>query len=239
MNLYYKININREKVSNYFYLEKLKIIGELLFFICLLLEIVYILKLTELITDYIYLLNYIFIKYICWTKERQIITDEFINYREIDVINYLLIFFDKEEMGEESKEKEEYKQKIIFCKKVSRTRKKGRVYRYKVIMITYSTSSSWFGLGKAKDFFLQNAVYKARINSFKNIFSINSGNSKNLENIYTKEIGHQSFLKNLKWNALPSSLFCIRTIIQSLKKMNLSIKMDKSNTIFRIINSLI
>lgn len=179
MNLYYNKDINKVKTSNFFYFRKLRILEELLFFTCLLLETIRTLNVIKLTADYICLLNYIFIKYIYLNKIKQVTVNELVTYRNTNVSDYLLIFLEIDKIKEEDKGQNEYKQKVVLCKKVSRTRRKGRVCRYKVILITYSTAFTWFGIGVAKDFFLQNAVHKARINSFKNIFSIGSKNPKN------------------------------------------------------------
>lgn len=60
-------------------------------------------------------------------------------------------------------------QKIIEIKKISKTRKKGRIRRFKVLLLI-GARNYWIGIGIAKDFYLQEAINKARFDAFKKIY---------------------------------------------------------------------
>lgn len=178
MSFYHKENIREKKVFDTFHRQKIKAFNEFLFFVYLLLEIAQIGNKKGISAEYIYLLNFVFVKYILlFKKVNTVFYDRTICFLAKDITCYLRIFFDSEKNGDSFKIDRNCKQIVLLCKRVARTRKKGRVCRYKVILLSYSTSSRWFGIGEAKDFFLHNAIAKARLKSLFNIYSFVSKNS--------------------------------------------------------------
>lgn len=234
MIFYYKEGWYKKEISNFSY-RKLKNIEELLFLVYLIFETLYVINFADMIKEFIYTLNYIFVKYIYLFKDIQIFATPV--YLE-NINKYLTIYFEVDNVKELYKDKNIYKQKIILCKRISKTREKGRIYRYKIMLIIFSTSYSWCGIGEAKDFFLQNAIYKARINAFRNIFLITLKNVKNIRSIIQKKKNSLFIIKSRK-NILLSKLSSLDFVKESLKKMNVLIKKRNSDNIFKILNLII
>nr|QDC33680.1 ribosomal protein S5 [Neospora caninum] len=60
-------------------------------------------------------------------------------------------------------------QKIIEIKKISKTKQKGRIKRFKILLLI-GAKNAWIGVGVSKDFYLQDALNKARFFAFKKIY---------------------------------------------------------------------
>ncbi|EPT24393.1 ribosomal protein S5, putative (apicoplast) [Toxoplasma gondii ME49] len=60
-------------------------------------------------------------------------------------------------------------QKIIEIKKISKTKQKGRIRRFKVLLLI-GAKNAWIGIGVSTDFYLQEAINKARFFAFKKIY---------------------------------------------------------------------
>nr|QEM01917.1 30S ribosomal protein S5 [Nephromyces sp. ex Molgula occidentalis] len=73
------------------------------------------------------------------------------------------------------------KYKILEIKKISKTTKKGRNKKFKIICLS-GNYNNWFGLGQSSDIELLKAINKAYKNSLKNIYIINKNKLKNFYN---------------------------------------------------------
>lgn len=80
-------------------------------------------------------------------------------------------------------------QKIIELQKISKTRKKGRIRRFKIFLLI-GAKNYWVGVGIAKDFYLQKAINKARFAAFKKIYFFFI--------ILEKILFYSNILKNIK-----------------------------------------
>ncbi|PFH30594.1 putative ribosomal protein S5 (apicoplast) [Besnoitia besnoiti] len=77
--------------------------------------------------------------------------------------NLFLLFFHK------TNKYNKILQKIIEIKKISKTKQKGRIKRFKVLLLI-GAKNAWIGIGISKDFYLQDAINKARFFAFKKIY---------------------------------------------------------------------
>lgn len=109
---------------------------DFLLFISIIIEIVENINKKEIIKKYISILNIICVKYIVLFKESFLTSLEFCNICG----TYMFVFLDillNEEIEINYKEEKEVYQRILICKKVSRTREKGRIVRYKIVVLLY------------------------------------------------------------------------------------------------------
>ena len=213
-----------------YYCTKLKTISDFLFYIYILIEMICRDNICTTLKKYISVLNFICMKYTFVFRDEEICF--YIDYnKNLSGITagYMGLFLEEDNFEYSIVKKSEFKQKILFCKKVSRTRKKGRINRYKIILMSFDSSGTWFGIGKAKDYYLYNALSKARSSSLRNIFFIyDKGEASNRVIYFIK--GRTIFsLRNTIRNSMPSSVLLFRSAFNALKKADLSIK--KINTI--------
>ncbi|PHJ25375.1 ribosomal protein s5 (apicoplast) [Cystoisospora suis] len=128
-------------------------------------------------------------------------------------------------------------QKIIEIKKISKTKKKGRIKRFKVLLLIGS-KNYWIGIGVAKDFYLQEAINKARFFAFKKIYFFYIILEKifiysNIINKIKCVVTYKSLGFNIK------SSFLIQTFLDLIGYKNLIIKIYKNITKYYFINFFI
>lgn len=130
-------------------------------------------------------------------------------------------------------------QKILLIKKISRTRAKGRVKRYKVVLIL-GNKSGWFGLGYNKDYYIQEAISKARLNAFKNIYIISILYSNLLNNImHIQSKSKRLYLFFSKYNRIISKNYVIRILFDFVGLTNIKSKLIRYNNIYNILKILL
>ena len=125
-----------------YYTTRVKILSDLLFFLCLLSETVSLVDEIEAIKKYIFILNIVCSKYIFMSQEGKILININRRYFFDTIINCLEIFLEEDSLNCDVTKSLEFRQKIILCKKVSRTRKKGRINRYKIVVILSDESGN-------------------------------------------------------------------------------------------------
>lgn len=135
--------------------------------------------------------------------------------------------------------KKNFFQKILLINKTSRTREKGRVKRYKVIIIV-GNKKGWFGLGYHKDYYVREAISKARLNAFKNIYIL----PLFFSNVMNNRIEIQNNSKKLymffsKYKTIFSKNYIIRILFDFVGLINVNSKIFKLNNIYNIINFLL
>lgn len=230
--IYYK-NINL--------LYFIKIINDFIFFSFLIKEYIKIYNLFSfnLLKNFINLLNIIAIKYILYniynnifnittTINYKIYILELFYWKNKNFINYnkYLLFNTIE-------------QKILLIKKVSKTRAKGRIKKYKIIIII-GNKSGWFGIGCSKDYYLQDAISKSRLHAFKNIYQISLFYSNLLKNnIYIKKKFKKLYLFSYNYKIKISSSYIIRLLFYFIGINNFNSKIIGINNIYKILSLII
>lgn len=122
----------------------IKLLNDFIFFIFLLKEYSLTYKLFSInsIKNFIYLLTLLAIKYILYIKYKKAF---YLNNYNINQIYNIELFYWKHKNIKKSFSKN-IEQKVLFINKISRTRKKGRIKRYKAIVLV-GEKNGWFGIG--------------------------------------------------------------------------------------------
>lgn len=251
-NIYRRWNTN--EILNYVDSQNIISLSDFLFFLRLIIHYIkknkekkYRLKkkVYKKLKKYISVLIYICIKYL-WIIHYLEDYNFRINSLQSIILDKFLLSDDKEqeyseeELVEEDDTQNKLIQKILVCKKTSRTREKGRINRFKVIIILHAYNEQWFGIGEGKDFYLQNALLKARIKAFKNIYftsSLRGGNTIQ-EFVFRKK--NYSVRVFHKKSLLPSFMYPIRSILETtLNNDTLSVVKKGTINITKLIKLLI
>nr|QEM01567.1 30S ribosomal protein S5 [Nephromyces sp. ex Molgula occidentalis] len=134
------------------------------------------------------------------------------------------------------------KYKILDIKKISKTTKKGRTKKFKVICAS-GNFSGWFGIGKGKDIQFLKAIDMAYKNSLNNIYILNKNSLKNFNNNYNFFIKTKassllinSKLKNGKGN---KGAVYLKNIFELAGFSNITTKIIGSNNKLNTINALL
>lgn len=222
------------------YYTELRSLGDFLFFIHILLGIINIYNTHFTLKKYIFILNLVCSKYVSIFQGKDLCFFAGYKYSSKEIHEYLELFLEREAPDHVFLEKYKLQQRVILCKKVSRTRRKGRINRYKIIIMLYDDSETWFGIGKAKDFYLYNALSKARLNSLKNIFfpTREYERSKEVTTNIQKGKVMLSFRRVMQ-NALPSSLPLLRSILSSIRGTNLSITKAGTTNVSKLLKLML
>lgn len=113
---------------------------------------------------------------------------------------------------------------ILTIKTISKTTKKGRTRRFKVILII-GAFSNWIGIGTGKDTYLNEAIEKAYLNAFTKIFYIKTTsvvfNKKLIKYKASKLIVNTNFSK---YNNIIKTPLWLVPILESLNIKNISCK---------------
>ena len=234
--MYYTDKIKKPLYTNVDNNIKLSYLNDFLFFISILKNYIQYNQ-----TNLLYILNKFIIKYILYIKYISWHTNNYNIY--ISFYNLLLynLFSFKSNTIVKYNDIKNINQKIVLIKRVSRTRKKGRVRRYKVLLFI-GNKSGWIGFGSSKDYYLQDAILKARKKAFNNIYYIpasyfNSFKSSNTildkknKKIYI-DINTKNILK------VPRS-FIIRSFFECLGVYNINSKKIGSLNIYNTINYIL
>nr|QEM01887.1 30S ribosomal protein S5 [Nephromyces sp. ex Molgula occidentalis] len=125
-----------------------------------------------------------------------------------------------------SKSLNEIKYKILDIQKISKTTKKGRTKKFKIILVS-GNYNLWFGIGVGKHLNFNEAVEKAYKKSLMNIYKINLENLKNISNIKKIKFKQSKLFfrirSNLKFNIKSSSLFKSIFELAGIKNITLKI----------------
>nr|QEM01626.1 30S ribosomal protein S5 [Nephromyces sp. ex Molgula occidentalis] len=204
--------------------------------------------------------NYIYINYIIFKHLLYILIKNYLFYKSFKYISffYLLlkfisykIFFDiiqlitfnniKNLKFEKFKNFNSIKYKIIDIQKNSKTTKKGRTKKFKIIIVS-GNFTGWFGLGIGKHTHFINALELAYLKSLKNIFYINKNLLKNFNNynIFIKFKASKLFINSQlkKGKGLKSSIY-LNYIFELLGCNNLFTKSIGSKNRLNIIYALL
>ena len=233
-----KINKNIfSKKNNLLY--SIKLFNDFIFFSFLIKEYIKVHNIYSryLLKNSIYLLNMLAIKYIIYIMYNNIFyinnniyykiyTLELFYWKNRNFINYNKYLYNIE-------------QKILLIKKVSKTRAKGRIKKYKIIVLI-GNKNGWFGIGFSKDYYLQDAIAKARLHAFKNIYYIPLFYSKLLKNnIYIEKKFKKLYLFSSNYKIKVSSHYVIRLLFYFIGINNISSKIIGINNIYNILSLIL
>ena len=219
----------------------IKIFNDFIFFSFLIKEYIKIYNLYSLylLKYFIYLINMIIIKYIIYNLYYYLYYKN--NNYDINNSNiYILeLFYWKNKNFIIYNKYNNIEQKILLIKKISKTKAKGRIKKYKVIILL-GNKSGWFGIGINKDYYLQNAIYKARIYAFKNIYTIPLFYSKILKNnIYLEKKFKKLYLFSSLYKIKISSHYIIRLLFYFIGINNINSKIIGIYNIYKILSLII
>nr|QEM01798.1 30S ribosomal protein S5 [Nephromyces sp. ex Molgula occidentalis] len=133
------------------------------------------------------------------------------------------------------------KYKILEIKKISKTTKKGRNKKFKIICIS-GNYNNWFGLGQSTDIQISNAINKAYKNSLKNIYIINQNKLKNFYNynFFLKYKSSYLLVNSLLKNkgGIKSALY-LKNIFELSGCNNINTKIIKSHNKLNILKAFL
>nr|YP_008757397.1 small subunit ribosomal protein 5 [Leucocytozoon caulleryi]BAN94677.1 small subunit ribosomal protein 5 [Leucocytozoon caulleryi] len=115
-------------------------------------------------------------------------------------------------------------EKIIHIQKISYTVKKGRIKRYKVILVI-GNKCGWIGIGISKNYNINKAIFYARENAFNNIYYF----KYSLLNIYKLKyifINIDKLVINIKinlYNYINIKFLLIKNLLECLGYLNCKI----------------
>lgn len=231
--------------KNVFFINKkliyfIKLFDDFVFFISLFKEYITLYKLSSVnyLKNSIYLLNLLSLKYILYIKHNNIF---YLNDYNIYKIYILELFYWKYKNVSKYKRffQNNIEQKILLINKISKTREKGRIKRYKVIILI-GDKSGWFGIGYSKNYYLQEALSNARLHAFKNIYQV----SLFYSNLLKDTIHLQKKSKNLylfpSTNKLKlSSNYFIRILFDFIGLNNITSKIIGIHNIYNILSLIL
>ena len=219
----------------------LKLFDDFIFFLLLIKDYIniYNLCLTVVLKNAIYLLNIIAIKYILYSNYLKNLY--IINYNYYNIYNIELFCWTRQSNIIYSK-KYNYnniEQKILMIKKISRSREKGRIRRYKIIILI-GNKTGWFGIGYGKNYHLQEAISSARLNAFKNIYQVPLVYSNILKNnIYLCKKSKKLYLFSSNYKIKNSAHYFIRVLFEFIGINNISSKIIKIHNIYNILSLIL
>ena len=233
-----KINKNIfSKKNNLLY--SIKLFNDFIFFSFLIKEYIKVHNIYSiyLLKNSIYLLNMLAIKYIIYIMYNNIF---YINNNIYYKIYTLELFYWKNRnFINYNKYLYKIEKKILLIKKVSKTRAKGRIKKYKIIVLI-GNKTGWFGIGFSKDYYLQDAIAKARLHAFKNIYYIPLFYSKLLKNnIYIEKKFKKLYLFSSNYKIKVSSHYVIRLLFYFIGINNISSKIIGINNIYNILSLIL
>lgn len=218
----------------------IKLFTDFIFFIFLIKEYIniQILYSIHVLKNSIYLLNILAVKYILFTIYYNIFSIK--NYSFYKIYNLELFYWKNKSFNiYNSNKKYNIEQKILLIKKISRTRAKGRIKRYKVIVLI-GNKSGWFGIGYSKNYYLQEAISNARSHAFKNIYQIPLFYSNILKNnIYLEQKFKKLYLFSSKYKIQTSRNYILRVLFDFIGISNISSKVIGLNNIYNIISLIL
>lgn len=131
-------------------------------------------------------------------------------------------------------------QKVLKIQKISKTRAKGKIKRYKVMLII-GNKNGWFGIGYGKDQYISEAISKARLNAYKNIYTTSLLYSNILKNNKFLELNknRKLLLLSYKYKTIYSKKYILRVLFDFLGLNNINSKLIKIKNTNRIIDLLI
>ena len=220
-------------------LYSIKLFNDFIFFSLLIKEYIKTQNLYSiyLLKNSIYLINILAIKYILYTVYNKILyiynnffykiyTLELFSLKYKNYINY-------------NKYIDNIEQKILLIKKVSKTRAKGRIKKYKVIVLI-GNKSGWFGIGYSKNYYLQEAIINARLHAFKNIYQIPLFYSNILKNnIYIENKHKKLYLFSSTYKLKISAHYVIRILFNFIGITNISSKIIGIYNIYNILSLIL
>nr|YP_009186565.1 ribosomal protein S5 [Cyclospora cayetanensis]AKO71983.1 ribosomal protein S5 [Cyclospora cayetanensis]ANJ44338.1 ribosomal protein S5 [Cyclospora cayetanensis]ANN13272.1 ribosomal protein S5 [Cyclospora cayetanensis]ANN13301.1 ribosomal protein S5 [Cyclospora cayetanensis]ANN13330.1 ribosomal protein S5 [Cyclospora cayetanensis] len=189
-----------------------------------------------IIKNFIYLLNILAVKYIIYYSNNKYIFNNI--YHTIYILE--LISWKKELIFKFNK-KYNYsiEQKILLIKKISKTRAKGRINKYKVILIL-GNKTGWFGIGYSKHFYLQEAISNARLHAFKNIYHFPLFYSNKItNNIYIEKKIKKLYLFSSIRKIHMSRHYVIRVLFNFIGYDIIYSKLIKLNNIYNILSLIL
>lgn len=189
----------------------------------------------DILKNSIYLLNMLSIKHILFNLYNDILYKN--NYIYCNNIYILELFYwkNKSFISYTTRNIYNIEQKILLIKKISRTRSKGRIRRYKVIVLI-GNKSGWFGIGFSKDYYLQNAISKARVHAFKNIYQIPIFYSNILKtNIYIEKKFKKFYLFSSNFRIKKAAHYVLRVLFDFVGITNISSKIIGIHNIYNIL----
>lgn len=228
----YKKAFTLETRKKYF----IKLLNDFIFFIFLLKEYSFIYKSFSIncIKNFIYLLTLLSVKYILSIKYKKIF---YLNNYNINQIYNIELFYWKYKNIKKGFTKK-IEQKVLFINKISRTRKKGIIKRYKAIVLI-GEKTGWFGIGWKKSYYLQEAISKARLHAFKNIYQVPLFYSNILKDtIYLHKKSKKLCLFPSSKFKLPSNYF-IRILLDFIGLNNITSKIIGIHNIYNILSLIL
>ncbi len=233
----------RRQNKNIFFKTKLiysiKLCNDFIFFINLIKEYIKLrtIDLLPSLKNFIYFLNILSIKYILYTLYYKVFFIK--NYFFYQIYNLELFYWNSNNFIKYFNKKYNIEQKILLIKKVSRTRAKGRIKRYKVILLI-GNKSGWFGIGYSKNYYLQEAISNARIHAFKNIYQIPLFYSNLLKNhILVKQKTKKLYLFSSKYKIQPPTNYVIRVLVNFIGITNVTSKFIKIHNIYNTLSLIL
>lgn len=218
----------------------IKLFTDFIFFIFLIKEYIniQISYSIHVLKNSIYLLNILAVKYILFTIYYNIFSIK--NYSFYKIYNLELFYWKNKSFNiYNSNKKYNIEQKILLIKKISRTRAKGRIKRYKVIVLI-GNKSGWFGIGYSKNYYLQEAISNARSHAFKNIYQFPLFYSNILKNnIYLEQKFKKLYLFSSKYKIQTSRNYILRVLFDFIGISNISSKVIGLNNIYNIISLIL
>lgn len=239
LNKIYKKN----SFLNKYLIYNIKLFNDFIFFSYLIKEYIKLYNLYSLflLKNFIYLLNIFSIKYIIYILYYNNIILHIKNNNFYIIYNLELFYWKYKNLINYNKYilYNNIEQKILLIKKISKTRAKGRIKKYKVIVLI-GNKLGWFGIGFGKDYYLQDAISKARLHAFKNIYQISLFYSKILKNnIFIKKNFKKLYLFSSVYKIKISSNYIIRLLFYFIGIYNINSKIIGIYNIYNILSLII
>ncbi len=220
----------------------IKIANDFLFFSFILKEYIrlHVLPSLNSLTTTIYLLNILAIKYLLFTTYISTFARINSSSPRNQAYSLELLFWSAQKiLTLNIKAVNNIEQKILCIKKISRTRERGRIRRYKVIVLV-GNKSGWFGIGSSKSYYLQEALSSARTHAFKNIYHLPVFYSQLLKNkMCQKQRARRLYLFSSMSKLQSPAHYVLRVLFDFAGITNIRSKVIRIDNIYNILSLIL